>query len=169
MREGLMYHGLIDIGRVKLNTASKRTITIKKLNNLKKSIQEFPEMTYLRPVILNKDNMILGGNMRYRAMVDLGYEEIPFIKIEDITPEQELQFIVKDNAHWGDWSVIEYTNPTYEVKDGKQKTIKINSSVSDYDTILQDLSIIKTQYGLHDHSQVLKLLIDHLYLTTQIK
>ena len=161
MREGLMYKGLINVKEVKLNTSSKRRITIQKLNDLKKSIQELPEMTYLRPIVLNKNNMILGGNMRFRAMVDLGIEEIPFIRIEDLTPEQEQKFIEKDNALWGDWSIEEYQPPTFEEKNVKQKTIKINAAMDDHDYILRDLNHIQSKMGLKDHSQVLQLLIDH--------
>lgn len=161
MREGLMYKGLISTREVKLNTASKRRITIKKLNDLKKSIQELPEMMYLRPLILNKDNMILGGNMRYRAMVDLGIEEVPFIRIEDLTPEQEEMFIQKDNALWGDYAIIDYQPPTYEVKEGKQKTIKINALLDEHDYLIRDLNFIQSKMGLHDHAHTLRLLIDH--------
>ena len=161
MREGLMYKGLIMTNEVKLNTASKRRITIKKLNDLKKSIQELPEMMYLRPIILNKENLILGGNMRFRAMVDLGIEEVPFIRIEDLTPEQEQMFIEKDNAHWGDYSLPDYETPTYDVREVKQKTIKINAPWDEHDYILRDLNTIQTKMGLHDHSQTIRLVIDH--------
>jgi ParB-like chromosome segregation protein Spo0J len=161
MREGLMYHGLIDAQQVKLNTASKRRITIKKLQDLKDSIQSLPEMMYLRPIVLNKDNLILGGNMRFRAAVDLGFKEIPFIRIEDLTQEQELEFIMKDNAHWGDAPIPQFELPKYEVKEGKQRTIKITTTIDEHDFILRDLTHIQSKLGLHDHSQALRLVIDH--------
>lgn len=163
MREGLMYKGLIQASQIKLNTSSKRRITIQKLNDLKKSIQELPEMVYLRPIILNKDNMILGGNMRYRAMVDLGIEEVPFIRIEDLTPEQERMFIEKDNAHWGDYSMPEYQPPTFEQREVKQKTIKINADWDEHDFIVRDINLIQSKMGLKDHAQTIRLLIDHFF------
>jgi len=161
MKEGLMYHGLISSQEIKLNTASKRRITIKKLQDLKESIKSLPEMMYLRPIVLNKDNMILGGNMRFRAAVDLGYKEIPFIRIEDLTPEQELEFIMKDNAHWGDAPLPQMELPKYEVKEGKQRTIKITTTIEEHEFILRDLTYIQSKLGLHDHSQALRLVIDH--------
>jgi hypothetical protein len=161
MREGTMYNGYIIADKIKMNTASKRRITIRKLNDLKKSIQELPEMMYLRPIVLNKDNMILGGNMRYKAMMDLGVKEIPFIRVEDLTQEQEQMFIEKDNAHWGDWSLPEYHAPKFEHKESKLKTIKINASLDEHDYIIRDLNTIQQKMGLHDNSQTLRMVLDH--------
>ena len=161
MREGTMYNGYITADQIKMNTSSKRRITIKKLNALKKSIQELPEMMYLRPIVLNKDNMILGGNMRYKAMIDLGVKEIPFIRIEDLTQDQEQMFIEKDNAHWGDYALPDYTPPSYDVRQVKQKTIKINAPWDEHDYLIRDLNIIQTKMGLQDNSQTLRMVLDH--------
>lgn len=161
MREGTMYNGYITADQIKMNTASKRRITIKKLNDLKKSIQELPEMMYLRPIVLNKDNMILGGNMRYKAMIDLGVKEIPFIRIEDLTQDQEQMFIEKDNAHWGDYALPDYTPPSYDVREVKQKTIKINAAWDEHDYLIRDLNTIQTKMGLQDNSQTLRMVLDH--------
>lgn len=161
MREGTMYNGYITADQIKMNTSSKRRITIKKLNDLKKSIQELPEMMYLRPIVLNKDNMILGGNMRYKAMMDLGVKEIPFIRIEDLTQDQEQMFIEKDNAHWGDYALPDYTPPSYDVREVKQKTIKINAAWDEHDYLIRDLNTIQTKMGLQDNSQTLRMVLDH--------
>ena len=156
-----MYNGYITADQIKMNTSSKRRITIKKFNALKKSIQELPEMMYLRPIVLNKDNMILGGNMRYKAMIDLGVKEIPFIRIEDLTQDQEQMFIEKDNAHWGDYALPDYTPPSYDVRQVKQKTIKINAPWDEHDYLIRDLNIIQTKMGLQDNSQTLRMVLDH--------
>ena len=60
-------------------------------------------MLKLRPIILNKDNVILGGNMRYRALVELGYKEVPVIRAESLTERQAQEFLIKDNLSYGDW------------------------------------------------------------------
>jgi hypothetical protein len=163
MKEGTMYNGYITADKIKMNTSSKRRITIKKFNDLKKSIQELPEMMYLRPIVLNKDNMILGGNMRYKAMIDLGVKEIPIIRIEDLTQDQEQMFIEKDNAHWGDYSLPDYTPPSYDVREVKQKTIKINAAWDEHDYLIRDLNTIQTKMGLHDNAQTLRLVLDHFF------
>jgi len=159
MREGLMYMGLMNSTDFRFITDDLRDVP----TSLKESIQEFPEMVYLRPIVVNKDNEILGGKLRFRALVELGEELIPFIRIEDITPEQEQMFIEKDNAHWGDYALPDYNLPSYDVREVKQKTIKINAPLDDYDFITRDLNTIKDKMGLQEHSQVLKLLIHSFF------
>ena len=60
-------------------------------------------MLKLRPVVVDENYIILGGNMRYRAMVELGHKEVWVIKASDLTDEQKQQFIIKDNISFGDW------------------------------------------------------------------
>ena len=60
-------------------------------------------MLELRPIVINENGIILGGNMRYKALVELGYKEVPVIVAEHITKEQENEFIIKDNLGFGDW------------------------------------------------------------------
>jgi hypothetical protein len=67
------------------------------------SIKEFPEMLDLRPIVVNKDMVILGGNMRFRACKEAGYNEVPVVVADNITKEQEREFIIKDNISGGDW------------------------------------------------------------------
>lgn len=104
-----MEYGLIDIHDIQPNGSNPRYIKKDKLESLKKSIQEFPEMLKLRPLILNENNVVLGGNMRLEALKQLGYTEIPFIQVEDLTLEQQKEFIIKDNLSYGewDWDILE--------------------------------------------------------------
>ncbi len=85
------------------NKQNPRIVNKAKFEKLKKSIQEFPEMLHLRPIIVNESYIVLGGNMRYKALVELGYTEVPIIKAEDLTERQAQEFIVKDNLSFGDW------------------------------------------------------------------
>lgn len=101
--EGMMYHGLLPIEEFILNPNNPRTISRAKMDKLKTSITEFTEMLYLRPIIINKDKVVLGGNMRLQALKELNYEEAPFFMVEDLTPQQEEEFIIKDNIGYGEW------------------------------------------------------------------
>ena len=60
-------------------------------------------MLQLRPIIVNESYIVLGGNMRYKAIVELGFTEVPIIKAEDLTERQAQEFIIKDNLSFGDW------------------------------------------------------------------
>jgi len=96
---------------IKLNKNNPRIIKDDKFNKLKKSISEFPKMLELRPMILDEDNVVLGGNMRLQALKDLQYTEIPdnWVKYaKDLTDEQKQRFIISDNISYGiwDWDII---------------------------------------------------------------
>jgi len=104
MMEKTMYNGMIKVKDITPNPNNPRTIKKEQLDKLKRSIQGFPEMLYLRPIVLNSDKVILGGNMRLRALKELNIEEVPYIQVTDLTPEQENEFIVKDNLNYGDWN-----------------------------------------------------------------
>lgn len=93
----------VRIETIQGNRDNPRIVNKAKFEKLKKSIQDFPEMLKLRPLIVNEHNVILGGNMRYKALVELGYKEIPVIRAEDLTERQAQEFIVKDNLSYGDW------------------------------------------------------------------
>lgn len=93
----------VKLSEIKLNEDNPRTINHKQMKRLVKSIQDFPEMTQLRPIVIDENNSILGGNMRYRAMQQLGYAETEVVKVSELTDEQKREFIIKDNIPFGDW------------------------------------------------------------------
>jgi DNA modification methylase len=93
----------LNIKEIKLNDHNPRDITPEMFEKLKKSIQEFPQMLETRPLVIDENNVVLGGNMRLRALTDLGYEEIPVQKVEGWSEEQKKEFIVKDNVSYGVW------------------------------------------------------------------
>jgi len=99
-------------GRIKLsdilpNPNNPRNITEGQYEKLKKSIREFPQMLELRPIVIDENNMVLGGNMRLKVLVDLedelNLEMVPFTKITNLTDEQKQEFIIKDNVSYGEW------------------------------------------------------------------
>jgi hypothetical protein len=93
----------IEIKKLKANPKNPRSINKTKFEKLKKSITDFPKMLELRPIVVDEDFVVLGGNMRLKALKDLGIKETYYIQEKGLTPEQKEQFIIKDNASFGDW------------------------------------------------------------------
>ena len=88
---------------LKANPNNPRYIRDEKFEKLKKSIQDFPEMLKLRPVVVDDEMIVLGGNMRLKALTELGIDEVEVIKAKDLTEKQKAEFIIKDNVGFGDW------------------------------------------------------------------
>jgi ParB-like chromosome segregation protein Spo0J len=98
---------------IKPNPNNPRVIRDEKFAKLKKSIQDFPKMLKLRPIIVDNQMTVLGGNMRLRALQDLGYKEIPdewVKKADELTEEEQKEFIIKDNVGFGDWEWSQLAN-----------------------------------------------------------
>ena len=93
----------VKISKVKGNPDNPRIIKNDKFKKLVKSIQEFPEMLKLRPIVVDEDFMVLGGNMRLKASKDAGLKEVWIEVAEGLTEEQKKEFIVKDNVGFGEW------------------------------------------------------------------
>lgn len=92
----------VKISEVKLNPNNPRIIKDDKFKKLVQSIKDFPEMLNIRPIVVNQDMIILGGNMRYKACKEAGLKEVPIIKT-DLTEEKQREFLIKDNTSGGDW------------------------------------------------------------------
>jgi ParB-like chromosome segregation protein Spo0J len=93
----------VKINSIKTNPKNPRLIKDDKFKKLVKSIQEFPQMLELRPIVVDENNIILGGNMRYKACIEAGLKEVFILKAEDLTEQQKDEFIVKDNVGFGEW------------------------------------------------------------------
>lgn len=97
------------ISDIKPNPQNPRTIKDENFKKLVQSIKDFPEMLDARPLVLNKDNVILGGNMRFKASKEAGLKEVP-VKIVDWSEEKQREFIIKDNISGGDWDWDQLAN-----------------------------------------------------------
>jgi DNA modification methylase len=94
---------IVKIEKVLPNTSNPRIIKDDKFKKLVKSIQEFPEMLNLRPIVVDADMVVLGGNMRLKACKAAGLTEVPIVIADNLTPEQQAEFIIKDNVGFGEW------------------------------------------------------------------
>ena len=93
----------VKIGLIKSNPNNPRIIKDEKFAKLVESIKSFPEMLKLRPIVVNEDMVVLGGNMRLKACKEAGLKVVPIIKANDLTTEQQKEFIIKDNVGFGEW------------------------------------------------------------------
>lgn len=99
------------LSQIKPNPNNPRLIKDDKFKKLVKSIEEFPKMMALRPMVINEDNIVLGGNMRLKALQELGYKEVPnewVKKASDLTEDEVRRFIIADNVGFGehDWEML---------------------------------------------------------------
>jgi ParB-like chromosome segregation protein Spo0J len=93
----------VNIKEVKTNPSNPRTIKDAKFKKLVQSIKDFPQMLELRPIVVDKDYIVLGGNMRLKACLAAGLKEIPILIADQLSEEQKAEFIIKDNVGFGDW------------------------------------------------------------------
>jgi site-specific DNA-methyltransferase (adenine-specific) len=94
---------IVEISKIRNNTNNPRFIKDDKFRKLVKSIKEFPEMLELRPIVVDEDMIVLGGNMRLKACIAAGLTEVPILVADQLTEEQKKEFIVKDNVGFGEW------------------------------------------------------------------
>jgi hypothetical protein len=85
------------------NENNPRILKDDKFKKLIQSIKDFPEMLEIRPIVVNNEMMILGGNMRLKAIQEIGLKEVPIIKAENLTEQQQREFLIKDNVGFGEW------------------------------------------------------------------
>ena len=93
----------VKLDLIKLNPNNPRLIKDDKFKKLVQSIIDFPQMLEIRPIVVNADMIILGGNMRYKACKEAGIKEIPVIIADNLTEEQQKEFLIKDNVSGGEW------------------------------------------------------------------
>ena len=92
----------VKVAAIKNNPKNPRLCKDDKFKKLVKSIKDFPEMETVRPIVVNKDMVILGGNMRYKAMIECGYKEVN-VEVVDWSEQKQNEFIIKDNVGFGEW------------------------------------------------------------------
>jgi len=94
---------LIKLNKVKPNPSNPRIIKDEKYKKLLNSINEFPEMLEKRPIVVDEDFVVLGGNMRLRACKEAGLKEVWIDVAVGWSQEKKDEFIIKDNVGFGEW------------------------------------------------------------------
>jgi len=100
----------MNINEIKPNPNNPRIIKDDKFKKLVKSIQDFPQMLELRPIVIDENNIVLGGNMRLKACIEAGLKDVPVKQAKELTEEQKKEFIVKDNLGYGEWDWDDLAN-----------------------------------------------------------
>jgi hypothetical protein len=98
------------LSEIKPNPNNPRVIKDHKFAQLVKSIKDFPEMLQIRPIVVNAEMVVLGGNMRLKACKEAGLKEVPVILADSLTEQQQKEFIIKDNVGFGEWDWDQLAN-----------------------------------------------------------
>jgi hypothetical protein len=134
---------------IKPNPNNPRVLRDDKFQKLKQSIKEFPKMLSLRPMVIDENNVVLGGNMRLRALQELGFNDIDEAWVKrssDLTEEEKKRFIIADNVAFGEWDWDTLAND-WEVVDLEAwgldipqfKAVDVDYSILDDDDVSQQL------------------------------
>lgn len=127
---------------IKPNPNNPRVLRDDKFQKLKQSITEFPKMLSLRPIVIDENNVVLGGNMRLRALQELGFTDIDDSCVKyakDLTEEEKKRFIIADNVAFGEWDWDTLAND-WEVVDLEAWGLDIPQFDEGNDEDLEDLS-----------------------------
>ena len=179
----------VPISAVKANASNPRLIKDIKFKKLMQSISDLPSMLALRPIVVNKDMTVLGGNMRYAACVELGYTDVPIIIADDLTDEEQQQFVIKDNVSFGEFDfeilaneynsvdLAEWGVDVWQNEDDLQsfedielniddnsndtKRLSIEFTADEYDNIIQRLNLLSDKYDCSDYRALLYTLLDN--------
>ena len=130
---------------IKPNPNNPRVLRDDKFQKLKQSITEFPKMLSLRPMVIDENNVVLGGNMRLRALQELGFtdvEEACVKRSSDLTEDEKKRFIIADNVAFGewdwdtlanDWDVVDLEAWGLEIPQFDNEAEELEASEDDYD------------------------------------
>ena len=123
----------VNIQKIKPNDENPRFITDAKFKKLIKSIKEFPEMLETRPLVVDENFVVLGGNMRLKALKSAGVFEVPIHQVKGWTDEQKKEFIIKDNLGYGewDWDIVANEWDVQKLKDWGMDLPEFPNSVND--------------------------------------
>ncbi len=107
----------MNINEIKPNPNNPRKINTEDFAKLRKSISEDQTLLQAKPLILDENNIILGGNQRYRVCLDLGIQDVPVIVMPNLTEKQKQKILVLDNTHFGTWDMDMLANEDWQLED----------------------------------------------------
>jgi len=150
----MMKTEIVPIQKVHLSPTNPRVIKDHKFRKLVKSIREFPEMLNMRPIVVDEEMVVLGGNMRLRACREAGLKEVPIIKASNLTEQQKKEFVIKDNSSFGEWDWDLLANE-WDIQDLDQWGLDIPASYFDDDKEPEfDKDILDQQLDTYINSKV---------------
>lgn len=159
---------IVKIQEIKFNTNNPRIIKDEKFKKLVNSITEFPQMLMLRPIVVNKDMVVLGGNMRLKACIEAGFKELPIIVANDLTEEQEKEFIIKDNVAFGewDWDILANEWDAEQLKEWslevwQQEEINLDNFFEDNNNEKEEKNTINLKYTAEEYKKVIEAFNKH--------
>jgi len=122
---------------IKSNPKNPRLIKDRRFKKLVQSLKEFPKMLVFRPIIVNENNVVLGGNMRLKALIELGYKEVPdaWVKRADkLTEEEKKRFVIVDNVEFGenDFDLLLKEWDETKIMDWGLESFEANESKTDF-------------------------------------
>lgn len=151
---------IVKINDVKVNPNNPRLIKDDKFAKLVQSIKDLPQMLAIRPIVVNTDMVVLGGNMRLKACKEAGLKEVPIIIADNLTEEQQREFLIKDNVSGGewDWALLQEWDseqlsewgldiPQFATQDYSDKNEEIDIDSMDSDMIIK-LKYTEDEYNL---------------------
>jgi hypothetical protein len=134
----------MNINEIKPNPNNPRIIKDDKFKKLVKSIQESPKLLEAKPLIIDENNLILGGNQRYRACLELGIQDIPVIKMPNLSEREKQKLLVIDNTHYGMWDMDMLANDNWQLEDLSEWGVNVDFLVPSND---EPKSIDNTKKG----------------------
>jgi ParB-like chromosome segregation protein Spo0J len=129
---------------IKPNPNNPRKISKTEFEKLVKSIKEDQKLLEAKPLIIDENNVILGGNQRYRACLELGIQDVPVIKMPNLTEREKQKLLVIDNTHYGEWDMDMLANDDWGIADLEEWGVDVDFLVP---TIEEPKKIDNTKSG----------------------
>jgi ParB-like chromosome segregation protein Spo0J len=111
---------------IKPNPNNPRKINKIEFDKLIKSIKEDQKLLNAKPLIVDENNILLGGNQRYKACLELGIEDVPVIVMSNLTEKEKQKLIVIDNTHYGSWDMDMLANDNWEITELEEWGVNVD-------------------------------------------
>tara|TARA_R110000824_G_scaffold27826_3_gene94064 strand:- start:553 stop:1179 length:627 start_codon:yes stop_codon:yes gene_type:complete len=99
---------VVSINTLKELGKNPRRISDRKLKQLSKSVSDFEKMLDVREIVVDENDVIIGGNQRYKALLENKVNDVTILRVTGLTEDNKDEFVIKDNVTYGvwDWDVL---------------------------------------------------------------
>jgi len=140
---------LVSISDIYANPSNPRTIKDESFKKLVNSVKEFPKMLEIRPIVVDADGMILGGNKRFDACIAAKLTEVHIVRAETLTEEEQRRFIIADNVSFGDWDYDSLSGwDAAELEAWGLEAVILDNGAGEKDPFDDAGVLAKNQYGV---------------------